>query len=41
LIIDEKIKLKNDAQIARFAPKGLEFDDGSTLNADAVVFATG
>jgi NADH dehydrogenase FAD-containing subunit len=41
LIIDEKIKLKNDAQIARFTPKGLEFDDGSTLNADAVVFATG
>lgn len=41
LIIDGKIKLKNDARIARFIPKGIEFDDGSTLDADAVVFATG
>jgi len=41
LIIDGKIKIKNDAQIARFTPKSLEFDDGSTLDADAVVFATG
>ncbi|KAH9990774.1 hypothetical protein BJV77DRAFT_963198 [Russula vinacea] len=41
LIIDGKIKLKNDAQIANFTEKGLEFADGSTLYADAVVFATG
>jgi len=41
MIIDGKIKLKNDAQISRFAEKGLEFEDGSTLDADAVVFATG
>ena len=41
MIIDGKIKLKNDAQISRFTEKGLEFDDGSTLDADAVVFATG
>ena len=41
LIIDGKIKLKNDAQIARFTQNGLEFDDGSTLDADAVIFATG
>ena len=41
LIIDGKIKLKNDAQIARFTPTGLEFEDGSTLDADVVVFATG
>ncbi len=41
MIIDGKIKLKNDAQISRFTKKGLEFDDGSTLDADAVVFATG
>ncbi|KAH9979203.1 hypothetical protein BJV74DRAFT_858549 [Russula compacta] len=41
LIIDGKIKLKNDAQISRFTQDGLEFEDGSTLNADAVVFATG
>jgi hypothetical protein len=41
LIIDGKIKLKNDAQIARFTQTGLEFSDGSALDADAVVFATG
>ena len=41
MIIDGKIKLKNDAQISRFTKKGLEFEDGSTLDADAVVFATG
>jgi hypothetical protein len=41
LIIDGKIKLKNDAQIARFTETGLEFADGSTLDADAVIFATG
>jgi hypothetical protein len=41
LIIDGKIKLKNDAQIANFTEKGLEFTDGSTLDADVVIFATG
>ncbi|KAI9507262.1 FAD/NAD-P-binding domain-containing protein, partial [Russula earlei] len=41
LIIDGKIKLKNDAQIARFTQKGLAFTDGSALDADAVIFATG
>ena len=41
LIIDGKIKLKNDAQIARFTRNGLEFEDGSALDADAVIFATG
>jgi hypothetical protein len=41
MIIDGKIKLKNDAQISRFAEKGFEFEDRSTLDADAVVFATG
>lgn len=41
MIIDGKIKLKNDAQISHFTRKGLEFDDGSTLDADVVIFATG
>ena len=41
LVIDGKIKLKNDAQISRFTQNGLEFENGSTLDADAVVFATG
>jgi hypothetical protein len=41
LIIDSKIKLKNDSQLARFTQDGLEFTDRSILDADAVIFATG
>ncbi|KAJ7676551.1 hypothetical protein DFH06DRAFT_1168458 [Mycena polygramma] len=41
LIIDGKIKLKNDAQIAEFTERGLRFEDGSELGADVVIFATG
>ena len=41
LIIDGKIKLKNDSQISRFTKNGLEFANGSTLDADVVIFATG
>ncbi|KAI0043336.1 FAD/NAD(P)-binding domain-containing protein [Auriscalpium vulgare] len=41
LIIDGKIKLKNDSLISRFTKTGLEFENGSTLDADVVVFATG
>ncbi|KAI6046378.1 FAD/NAD(P)-binding domain-containing protein, partial [Pisolithus marmoratus] len=40
-IIDGKIKLKNNGSIARFTPSGLVFEDGSTLDADVVIFATG
>ncbi|KAI6131196.1 hypothetical protein EDD16DRAFT_1468477 [Pisolithus croceorrhizus] len=40
-IIDGKIGLKNDSSIARFTPAGLLFEDGSTLDTDLVVFATG
>ncbi|KIK22727.1 hypothetical protein PISMIDRAFT_679944 [Pisolithus microcarpus 441] len=40
-IIDGKIKLKTDGHIARFTPTGLLFEDGSTLDADVVIFATG
>ncbi|KAI6145597.1 FAD/NAD(P)-binding domain-containing protein [Pisolithus tinctorius] len=40
-IIDGKIKLKADGHISRFTPTGLLFEDGSTLNADVVIFATG
>ncbi|KAI6131184.1 FAD/NAD(P)-binding domain-containing protein [Pisolithus croceorrhizus] len=40
-IIDGKIKLKADGHIARFTPTGLLFEDGTTLDADVVVFATG
>jgi hypothetical protein len=41
LIIDGKIKIKNDSQIAEFTETGLKFENGSELPADVVVFATG
>ncbi|TFK44042.1 hypothetical protein BDQ12DRAFT_730165 [Crucibulum laeve] len=41
LIAEGKIKLKNDSQIKEFTETGLRFDDGSELNAEVVVFATG
>ncbi|KAG6326957.1 hypothetical protein ID866_12132, partial [Astraeus odoratus] len=40
-IIDGQIKLKSDGPIARFTPTGLLFEDGSTLDADVILFATG
>ncbi|KAI6105049.1 hypothetical protein EDD16DRAFT_1714140 [Pisolithus croceorrhizus] len=40
-IIDGKIKLKADGHIARFTPTGPLFEDGSTLDADVVIFAAG
>lgn len=33
--------MKGDAALASFTPTGLEFSDGSTLDADVVVFCTG
>ncbi|KAI0032443.1 hypothetical protein K488DRAFT_49948 [Vararia minispora EC-137] len=41
LVAAGKIKLKNDSTIARFTPTGLAFADGSVLDADVVLFATG
>ncbi|KAJ4469877.1 hypothetical protein J3R30DRAFT_3661401 [Lentinula aciculospora] len=41
LIIDRKIKLKNDSQIKAYYPEGLEFEDGSKVKADAIICATG
>ncbi|KAH7918208.1 FAD/NAD(P)-binding domain-containing protein [Leucogyrophana mollusca] len=41
MIIDGKIKLKSDSLLTRFTPSGLEFEDGSKLDADVVLFATG
>jgi hypothetical protein len=41
MIIDGKIGLKNDSGIKEYTKTGLEFEDGSTLDADLVVFATG
>ncbi|KAH8802605.1 flavin-containing monooxygenase [Xylogone sp. PMI_703] len=41
LIADGKIKIKSDAAIKSFTRTGLQFDDGSTLDADVIVFCTG
>lgn len=40
-IIDGKIKLKNGTEIERYTPKGLRFKDGSEIEADVILFATG
>ncbi|KAH7069165.1 hypothetical protein BKA63DRAFT_102280 [Paraphoma chrysanthemicola] len=41
LIIDGKIKVKQGQELAQILPNGIEFADGSTLDADEIVFATG
>jgi hypothetical protein len=41
MIIDGKIKLKNDSLIERFTETGVRFENGSELDADVVIFATG
>ena len=41
LIVDGKIKLKNDSLISHFKEDGVEFENGSFLPADVVIFATG
>jgi hypothetical protein len=41
LIIDGKIKLKNDSHIERFTKSGIKFQNGSELPADVCLFATG
>jgi cation diffusion facilitator CzcD-associated flavoprotein CzcO len=41
LIIDGKIKVKQGQEISSILPTGLKFADGSLLEADEIVFATG
>jgi len=41
LIGEGKIKLKNDSPLEGFTETGLKFEDGSELQADVVIFATG
>ncbi|CRG91259.1 4-hydroxyacetophenone monooxygenase [Talaromyces islandicus] len=41
LIIDGKIKVKQGQEITQIVPDGLEFADGSKLEAAEIVFATG
>lgn len=41
LIIDGKIKIKQGQEIARILAHGVEFADGTSVDADEIVFATG
>ncbi|KAF7556548.1 hypothetical protein G7Z17_g1382 [Cylindrodendrum hubeiense] len=41
LIADGKIKLKQGQELEEILPRGLKFADGSELEADEIVFATG
>jgi thioredoxin reductase len=41
LIIDGKIKVKQGQELKKILPNGIEFADGSKLEADEIVFATG
>lgn len=41
LIADRKIKVKQGQELKQILPNGIEFADGSKLEADEIVFATG
>ncbi|KAK9234252.1 flavin-containing monooxygenase [Lipomyces kononenkoae] len=41
MIVDGKIKVKQGQEIAEILPRGLRFADGSVLEADEIIFATG
>ncbi|KAH8173800.1 pyridine nucleotide-disulfide oxidoreductase domain-containing protein [Sarocladium implicatum] len=41
LIVDGQIKVKQGQEISRVLPHGLRFEDGTELEADEIVFATG
>ncbi|KAF1950143.1 FAD/NAD(P)-binding domain-containing protein [Byssothecium circinans] len=41
LIIDRKIRIKQGQEISRILPHGIEFADGTALEANEIVFATG
>jgi hypothetical protein len=41
LIVDRKIKVKQECEILEVLPNGLLFSDRRTLEADEIVFATG
>jgi hypothetical protein len=41
LIVDGKIKVKQGQELSQILPNAIEFADGSKLEADEIVFATG
>ena len=41
MIVDGKIKIKSDSELERFTERGVLFKDGSELEADVIIIATG
>jgi hypothetical protein len=41
MIVDGRIKVKNDSELDRFTERGVLFKDRSHLEADVIVLATG
>ncbi len=41
MIIDGKVKIKQGQEVQQFEENGIRFEDGSFLEADVVVLATG
>ena len=41
MIVDGKIKIKSDSELDGFTERGALFKDGSQLEADVIVLATG
>ncbi|MFV0433151.1 MAG: flavin-containing monooxygenase [Leucobacter sp.] len=40
-IVDGRVKMRPGVEVARFSPTGVEYTDGTSEEADAVIFATG
>ena len=41
MIADGRIKMKSDSELERFTERGMLFKDGSQLEADVIILATG
>ena len=41
MIVDGRIKIKGDSELERFTERGILFKDGSELEADVIILATG
>ena len=41
MVADGRIKVKSDSELERFTERGVLFKDGSELEADVIILATG
>jgi len=41
MVVDGRIKVKSDSELERFTERGVLFKDGSQLEADVIILATG